>query len=84
MSSTSDTALDYQALKAHTKQKKVDRLESVCEEGWSKHTPYHWYRVIDGDKLDYWPSTGKCRWKGRNSNIHSKFVKGLLEGGYET
>jgi len=78
MSSTSDTTLDYQALKAYNKEKKVKRLASACEEWWSKHTPYHWYRILEGGKLDYWPSTGRCMWKGRSRNIKSKFIRELL------
>jgi len=31
--------------------------------GWTRHTPYHWSRDLCGDRLDYWPSTGKWIWR---------------------
>ena len=33
--------------------------------GWVKHTPYHWSRVLDGNRMDYWPSTGKWIWRNK-------------------
>ena len=33
--------------------------------GWTRHTPYHWSRVLCGERLDYWPSTGKWIWRGK-------------------
>lgn len=61
----------WNALKAHSKQRKATsrqkRLEKANAEddgGWTKHTPYHWSRYIDEDRLDYWPSTGKIQFQG--------------------
>ena len=31
--------------------------------GWTKHTPHHWSHDLCGDRMDYWPSTGKWRWR---------------------
>jgi hypothetical protein len=33
--------------------------------GWTKHTQFHWSRLVDGERLDYWPSRKKFQWKGR-------------------
>ena len=33
--------------------------------GWTKHTAYHWSRMLDGDRLDYWPSRKKYQFRGR-------------------
>jgi hypothetical protein len=33
--------------------------------GWTKHTPYHWSRMIDGERLDYWPSKAKWQFRGK-------------------
>lgn len=33
--------------------------------GWQKHTPYHWSRMLDGSKLDYWPSRKKYQFRGK-------------------
>lgn len=34
--------------------------------GWTKYTPYHWSRDLCGDRLDYWPGTGKWRWRDQS------------------
>lgn len=33
--------------------------------GWTKHTPYHWSRSINGERMDYWPSRKKFQWRGK-------------------
>lgn len=30
---------------------------------WVKHTPYHWTCLLCGDKLQYWPTKNKWRWR---------------------
>lgn len=35
---------------------------------WNQHTEVHWSTQLRGDRLDYWPSTGKWRW--RDSTCH--------------
>lgn len=32
---------------------------------WVKHTPYHWSRIVAGERLDYWPSRSKWQFKGK-------------------
>ena len=43
------------------------RTEAIRDDdgGWTKHTPYHWSRMIDGDRLDYWPSRKKWQYRGQ-------------------
>lgn len=41
------------------------RLASVDDFGWGKYTEHHWHRIIDGDKLDYWPSSNKWLYRGK-------------------
>jgi len=31
---------------------------------WMKHTKYHWSIMVGEDRLDYWPSRDKFRYKG--------------------
>lgn len=69
----------YKAIREHSQERRRERHQSADASGWSKHTKYHWYRMIEGEKLDYWPSTGRCRFKGRNRNINSKFIKELIQ-----
>ena len=58
-------------LKRHKKEKfNADRdvflREAVRDDdgGWTKHTEFHWSRVINGERLDYWPSRKKFQWRG--------------------
>lgn len=62
----------WDALKKHKKEKfDADRQRfmqqamSSDDGGWTKHTQWHWSRVIDGQRLDYWPSRKKFQWQGR-------------------
>ena len=32
---------------------------------WTKFTPYHWQREINGKPLDYWPTKSKWRYRGQ-------------------
>lgn len=73
----------WDALKQHKKEKfDADRarfLKSAKEQddgGWTKHTEYHWSRMINGTQLDYWPSRKKYRYKGqtKRGNVYA-FIK---------
>jgi len=33
--------------------------------GWTKHTQWHWSRMVNGERLDYWPSRKKYQWRGK-------------------
>ena len=61
----------WDALKRHKKEKfNADRdaflREAVGDDdgGWTKHTDFHWSRIINGERLDYWPSRKKFQWRG--------------------
>lgn len=45
---------------------------------WMKHTNVHWQAYIGGDRLDYWPTKRKWRFRGetRTGDVE-KFIKGL-------
>lgn len=69
----------WDALKAHSKEKfDTDRkrfLEQAVENDdgeWTKHTDYHWSRMLNGHRLDYWPSRKKFQFKGkvRRGDVH--------------
>ena len=62
----------WDALKEHSRAKfDADRArfladaKSADDGGWTKHTEYHWSRIVDGHRLDYWPSRKKYRFKGK-------------------
>ena len=51
----------------HDEAQKVffDAWNGPVMPGWTRHTEYHWSRALDGDRFDYWPSTGKWMWRKR-------------------
>lgn len=62
-----DTGDDYKVLTAINKQRKQENLEKAKHSKieWQKFTEYHWCTYIDKDRLDYWPSTRKFKFKNR-------------------
>ena len=60
-----DVGEDYRALKAHRKEQREKNLTNANDEGWNKHTEYHWSRTLNGKRLDYWPSKNKFQYEGR-------------------
>ena len=72
MGDMGDFYRDWDAIKKAAKEKRL--AEALCTfdawqdpmPGWTKHTPYHWSRDLCGDRMDYWPSTGKWRWRDRS------------------
>lgn len=61
----SDIGDDFKALREHHREVRRRRLAETDDTGWSKHTPYHWYRTLNGSKLDYWPSRNKFMYRGK-------------------
>ena len=62
----------WDALKANAKGKfDADRArfkaqaEADDDGGWTKHTEWHWSRMVAGSRLDYWPSRKKFQHNGR-------------------
>lgn len=60
----------WDAMKAISKEKfDADRAKALAaapDDGkWKKHTPYHWSRMVDGERLDYWPSRKKWQFQGK-------------------
>ena len=64
----------YDILKQHSKSKfDADRARFLADAnhpdnddgGWTKHTEYHWSRVVNSHMLDYWPSRKKWQYRGR-------------------
>lgn len=45
---------------------KTTRKEAAAfrEQGLNQRSEWHWQMRLDGDFLDYWPSTFKWRWRG--------------------
>ena len=61
----------WDALKAHSKGKfDADRQrflqDAVASDdgGWTRHSEWHWSRMLAGSQLDYWPSRKKFQYQG--------------------
>lgn len=60
-----DVGETFKALRGHVKEIRKENLNSASSDGWKKHTPYHWYRDLNGKRLDYWPSRNKFQYEGK-------------------
>lgn len=62
----------WDTLKQHSKEKfNADRQRFMADAvalddgGWTKHTEFHWSRMVYGKRLDYWPSRKKFQYNGK-------------------
>jgi len=55
----------FNIIRKERQERRNKRLNETSDKGWSKHADTHWYLIIDGVKLDYWPSANKWQFKGR-------------------
>jgi hypothetical protein len=42
-------------------------LRNFDESGWNKFSSSHFWRMVCGERLDYWPSTKRYRYGGKTS-----------------
>ncbi len=47
------------------RQRRYRNLDKAKESKlpWIKHTEWHWSLDLCGDRLDYWPTKNKFRWR---------------------
>lgn len=62
----------YDAMKEISREKfDADRARFLADAqaaddgGWTKHTEHHWSRMLNGKRLDYWPSRRKFQFSGK-------------------
>jgi hypothetical protein len=55
----------FREMTRRKKERKEKMLAEADDTGWSKHNEYHWYRELNGQRLDYWPSTTRFRYRGK-------------------
>lgn len=60
-----DMAEDFKCLRQFNKERKKRNLETANKEGWTIHAEYHWSRMLNGKRLDYWPSRNKFQYDGK-------------------
>jgi hypothetical protein len=47
------------------KQRRNNNRASADQTGWTVHTDHHWSMMLNGKRLDYWPSRNKFQYSGR-------------------
>jgi hypothetical protein len=47
------------------RQRFMDQANAKDDGAWTKHTQWHWSRMVSGQRLDYWPSRKKFQFGGR-------------------
>ena len=60
------------------RQRALDKAQADDDGGWTKHTEYHWSRMLNGKRLDYWPSRKKFMltgWKQAKRGDVMKLVR---------
>lgn len=50
---------------AAQRQQHLQEAIAMDDGRWTKHTPYHWSRMVRGERLDFWPTKEKYRWHGK-------------------
>lgn len=55
----------FNAMRDADKERRERNLATANPDGWKQHTEYHWSRVLQGKRLDYWPSRNKFQHNGR-------------------
>lgn len=51
-------------LRDEKQRRRAANLAAADPAGWNKYTEHHWWRKVDGYKMDYWPSANKWLYKG--------------------
>ena len=62
----------FNSMKAATKVHRAEMLEQADTTGWTRHTEYHFSRVFSGERIEWWPSGGKAKYKGSMVYGHKK------------
>ena len=55
----------WRDMRTSDKKRRYDNLSKADPVGWVKHTDYHWSRVLNDNRLDYWPSRNKFQYQGK-------------------
>jgi hypothetical protein len=68
----SDLGEMFNDLRESTKQHRRDMLAAADTEGWKQHTEWHYTRFFNGQRIDWWPSGGKARYRNKMIYGHRK------------
>ena len=75
MGDMGDLFRDWDADKKRRKDDRMREARASDLPGWTKHTEYHWSRMLNGQKLNWWPSTGRWSYGLHGKRPHMHFGK---------
>ncbi len=58
---------DHKATIKANRQRDLASAFAFPATGWTFHSETHWSRPLLGDKLEFWPSTRKFRWRDKTN-----------------
>ena len=66
----------FKLMTERNKERRAKNLKKADTARFTRHTEYHFSTMLQGKRLDYWPSGNKWRWKNKNyyGDIHG-FIK---------
>jgi hypothetical protein len=70
-----DMGDDFRAMQARTKEHRANMLAKADTSGWTQHTEYHYSRLFNGERMEWWPSGGKAKFRGKMIYGHAKVNK---------
>lgn len=75
----SDIGEIFNAQRERTKIHRAEMLANADTSGWTKHTEFHFSRVFDGKRIEWWPSGGKAKYDGRMIYGHKRVNSLILK-----
>jgi hypothetical protein len=67
MGDMGDLFRDWEEMKRQERQQRLEIANASDLPDWTKHTSYHWSRMVAGQRLNWWPSTARWSW-GKKKN----------------
>lgn len=74
-----DMADVFKVMKERNKKVKANRLLEADDQGWAKHSDYHWYRESKSGRMNYWPTTGLVMIGIKRYRITDKVIQDLIK-----
>ena len=70
----------FRDLDEHHKERRGKHLLTAEKtfEGFIKHTEWHWSMMLDGDRLDYWPTSCRWRWRDKTTRGDANNLVGFI------
>lgn len=65
----------FNAWREEKRRHRAEMLAKADTEGWTRHTEWHYSRVFNGKRVDWWPSRGKAMVAGKMVYGHRKVAE---------